>query len=192
MLDDTVPTERSGAPKPGAYARFNRLLTWLLCLFVTLAVGILVLPVSLQIFSRFTAILPHYIWTEEMARFLLVWMIMLGAMLGVREGNHFVVDIWPVLAPRPKAALDLFADLCMLLFAVVLIWWGWEFTEFAWWRVSELAELPLWLIHVAWPASGVVWTLFLGQRIRRDIRILIAGRDLGEDIGERPMSSGQL
>ena len=64
----------------------------------------LVIPVSLQIFSRFTELIPHYIWTEEMARFLFVWTIMLGAMIGVRESTHFEVDIWPNAQPPRRGA----------------------------------------------------------------------------------------
>ena len=45
---------------------YARLLRWLLAL----AVGILIFPVSMQIFSRYTELIPSYIWTEEMARFL--------------------------------------------------------------------------------------------------------------------------
>ena len=40
---------------------YSRLLRWLLAL----AVGILIFPVSLQIFSRYTELIPSYIWTEE-------------------------------------------------------------------------------------------------------------------------------
>ncbi len=171
MTDDGMKPARAGA--------YGRAMAWLaraLSQLVALAVGILVIPVSLQVFSRFTAIIPHYIWTEEMARFLLVWMIMLGSMLGVREGNHFVVAVWPELSPRPRAALDLFAKLCVGAFAVVLLWWGWEFTDFAWYRISELAELPLWLIHIAWPISGAVWLLFIGDRVVANLRTLATGR----------------
>ena len=56
----------------------DRLLHFLLITTVLL----LIIPVSLQIFSRFTALIPSYIWTEEMARFLFIWMIMIGAMIG--------------------------------------------------------------------------------------------------------------
>ncbi len=171
MANDTPAPGRVGP-----YGRAMALLTRALCLLVVLTVGILVIPVSLQVFSRFTALIPHYIWTEEMARFLLVWMIMLGAMLGVREGNHFVVDVWPDLSPRPRAALDLFGNLCVGIFAVVLLWWGWEFTDFAWYRISELAELPLWMIHIAWPISGAVWLLFIGDRVVANLRTLATGR----------------
>ncbi len=166
----------SQAPGRSLFGRFNGLLARILCVLLAIAVGILVIPVSLQVFSRFTALIPHYIWTEEMARFLLVWMIMLGAMLGVREGNHFVVDVWPDLPPRAQAALDLFGNLCVGIFAGVLLVWGWEFTDFAWYRISELAELPLWTIHIAWPVSGAVWLLFVAQRIAGNLRTLVTGQ----------------
>ena len=64
---------------------YAALLSWLL----VLSVAILVIPVSLQIFSRYTALIPSYIWTEEMARFLFIWTIMIGAMIGVREVHAF-------------------------------------------------------------------------------------------------------
>jgi len=148
-----------------AYAAF---LSWLLV--VTIAV--LIFPVSLQIFSRYTELIPSYIWTEELARFVFIWAIMLGAMLGIRDGTHFVVDLWPRLSPRGAALLDLTSHVFVLIFALVFVWYGIEFTQFAWGRISELAELPLWLIHVAWPAAGITWLLFGGERMLRDLRIL--------------------
>src|SRR5215204_1168719 len=80
---------------------YHRLLTWLM----VASVAALVIPVSLQIVSRYTALIPSYIWTEEMSRFLFIWMVMLGAMIGIREGTHFEVDIWPELGRRANAAL---------------------------------------------------------------------------------------
>ena len=55
-------------------AGYYRLLDWLLAA----TVGILVVPVTLQIIARFTQWIPHWIWTEEMARFLFIWMVMLA------------------------------------------------------------------------------------------------------------------
>jgi TRAP-type C4-dicarboxylate transport system permease small subunit len=60
----------------------------------------------------------------------------------------------------------------VLVFALVFVWAGFQFTRFAWNRVSELAELPLWLIHVAWPLAGLTWTVFLGEKFVDNIRIL--------------------
>ena len=150
---------------------YAQLLSWLLAA----SVAILVLPVSLQIFSRYTELIPSYIWTEEMARFLFVWSIMLGAMVGIREGTHFVVDLWPPMNARAQAALRIVSVLCVLAFAVVFLWWGIDFTRFAWNRISELAELPLWTIHIAWPITGATWALFAGEHLWRDLRILAKG-----------------
>lgn len=163
--------EPSKLPR-SAWRRFTELYAALLSTLLVATVGILVIPVSLQIFSRYTELIPSYIWTEELARFMFIWSIMLGAMLGVKEGTHFVVDVWPRLSVRRAALLDLVGNAGVLVFALVFVWHGIEFTRFAWGRISELAELPLWLIHVAWPLAGASWIAFGGERMLRDLRIL--------------------
>ena len=139
------------------------------------AVAMLIFPVSLQVFSRFTDLLPNFIWTEELARLMFVWLIMIGAMLGAREGTHFVVDVWPRLGVRAGAALNLIGIFAFLVLAVVFVWFGIEFTRFGWNRISELAELPLWIIHIAWPIAGISWLLFLGESLADQWRALMTG-----------------
>ncbi len=138
------------------------------------SVAILIVPVSLQIFSRFTSLIPSYIWTEEMARFLFVWMIMIGSMVGIREGAHFDVDLWPELKPRANALLRIVSNVFVLLFALVFVWYGIRFVQFGWSQNSELAELPMPYIFVAWPLAGLTWVLFLGERFVDDLRTLRA------------------
>lgn len=165
-------------PPPGARGMFRRitfLYSRVLDLLLVASVAIIIFPVTLQIFARFTDWLPRYIWTEELARFLLVWMIMIGAMIGVREGTHFTVDLFPKLHGRVRAAADIFVGLFVLAMAGVFIWWGWEFTDNAWFRISELAELPLWLIHMAWPICGLTWLIFQGEKMWDDMQVLIHG-----------------
>jgi TRAP-type C4-dicarboxylate transport system permease small subunit len=149
-----------------------RLLGWLL----VATVAILVVPVTLQIISRYTELIPAYIWTEELARFLFIWMVMLGAMIGVREATHFEVDVWPALGPRGNAWLRIVSQLFVLAFALVFVWWGIEFTRFGWDQLSEIAELPMWTIFIAWPVTGVAWVLFLGEHFADNVRVLRSGR----------------
>ena len=147
---------------------YGTLLSWLLAA----SVAILIFPVSLQIFSRYTELIPSYIWTEEMARFFFIWSIMLGAMVGIREGTHFVVDLFPSMNARAQAAVRVVSAVFVLVFALVFLWWGIDFTRFAFNRISELAELPLWVIHVAWPIAGATWIVFLGEQAWDDLKIL--------------------
>ena len=155
-------------------AAYAKLLSWVL----VASVAILVIPVSMQIFSRTIPLIPSYIWTEEMARLLFVWSIMIGAMIGIREGTHFEVDVWPDMGPRATAALKLASGLFVMVFALVFVWWGWEFTWNARNRISELAELPLWMIHLAWPLAGFTWVVFQAEHLHDNARVL-AGKPAG-------------
>ncbi len=150
---------------------YSRLLSWLM----VATVAILVVPVSLQIISRYTQLIPSYIWTEELSRFLFIWMVMLGAMVGIKEGTHFEVDIWPELGRRGNAMLKIVSSLFVLIFALVFIYWGMKFVQFGWYQESELAELPMPFIFIAWPLAGVTWLLFLSEIFFENIRI-VAGK----------------
>jgi TRAP-type transport system small permease protein len=160
---------------PGPWRRLTRLYAEFLSALMAITVGLLIIPVSLQIFSRYTELIPSYIWTEEMARFMFIWTIMLGAMIGVRESTHFEVDVLPRLPPRGEAVARLLGRIGVLVVAFVFVAAGIEFTRFAWRRTSELAELPLWYIHVAWPVTGVTWIVFLGEQVLDDLKI-VCGR----------------
>ena len=144
---------------------WQKVLTWVMAS----AVAVLIIPVSIQIFSRFTELIPAYIWTEELSRFCFIWMVMIGAMIGLRERLHFDVDVWPKLSPRRDALLRLISNVFVLAYTGVMIWWGIEFTKFGWNQTSELAELPMWLIFIAWPLTGISWLMFLVEAFIRDI-----------------------
>jgi TRAP-type C4-dicarboxylate transport system permease small subunit len=162
-------------------AGYHRLLNWLL----GASVAILVVPVTLQMIARQTGLIPNWIWTEEMARFFFIWMVMLGAMVGVREGTHFDVDVWPELKPRANALLRVVSMVFVLLFALVFVWYGYKFLMFGWNQTSELADLPMGYIFAAWPLTGITWLLFGLERLRNDLRIVIDGPPRGGDDPEK-------
>ena len=149
----------------GLWRRFTRFYAELLSWLLAASVAILVIPVTLQIISRYTALIPSYIWTEEMARFLFIWTIMIGSMVGVRESLALRGRrVAGAVARGPKRPSGSPRGLGVLALAVIFVIGGIEFTRFAWYRISELAELPLWLIHVAWPIAGLTWIVFLGEQ----------------------------
>ena len=157
---------------PSLWRRVTALYARVLEFLLAACLAALIFPVTLQIVSRYTALIPSYIWTEEMARFLFIWTIMIGAMVGVREALHFEVDVWPELSRRAEAAVRISGRLGILALALVFVIAGIEFTRFAWHRTSELAELPLWVIHVAWPLAGATWLVFAGEQIIDEAKIL--------------------
>ena len=71
--------------------------------------------------------------------------------------------------------LRIVSNLFVLVFALVFVCWGIQFVRFGWDQKSELAELPMRFIFLAWPLAGVTWLLFLGEVFVDNVRILAAG-----------------
>ena len=144
----------------------------LLRILLTVMMALLLIPVTMQILSRYTGLIPRYIWTEEIARFCFIWIIMLGAMIAVRDGTHFDVDVLPHFSPRGEAAVRVFVNIAMLFVALTFVWYGYQFTQFGLLQRSEIASLPMWTIFIAWPLAGLTWIAFLGERFAADLKIL--------------------
>jgi TRAP-type C4-dicarboxylate transport system permease small subunit len=142
-------------------------------MLLTLLMGLLIVPVVLQIGSRFTDLIPSYIWTEEVARFCFIWIIMIGAMIAVRDGTHFDLDLWgKPRSTRALAAGRLAVHAAMLAMALTFVVFGYQFARFGLEQESELTGLNMLWIHAAWPLAGVASTLFLGEKIRADLALL--------------------
>ena len=156
------------------------------------SVGILIVPVTIQMISRNTGLIPAWIWTEEMARFFFIWMVMLGAMIGVRDASHFECDVWPELKPRANALLRVVSTVFVLVFALVFVWYGIKFVQFGWNQSSELAEMPMTWIFIAWPLTGITWLLFGTERILADIRIVRYGPGGGDEPPSRDLAQGSV
>ena len=145
----------------------------LLQILMTVLMGLLIVPVSLQIFSRYTGLIPRYIWTEEVARFCFMWIVMLGAMIAVRDGSHFVVDVLPSFrSPRVEAGMRTLANLAIALVALIFVGYGYGFAKLGAMQTSELSGLPMLSIYIAWPLAGLTWLLFLSEKLVEDWKIL--------------------
>ncbi len=145
---------------------------------LTALMGLLIVPVVLQIFSRFTDVIPRYIWTEEAARFCFIWIIMLGSMIAVRDDTHFDLEVLPTpKTARGRALARLIRHGAMLLVALTFVWFGYSFALFGYEQESELSGLNMLAIHVAWPLAGAVYVIFLGEKIVQDLRLHRSGED---------------
>jgi TRAP-type C4-dicarboxylate transport system permease small subunit len=145
----------------------------LLQILVATLMGLMIIPVSLQIVSRYTGLIPRYIWTEEAARFCFIWIIMLGAMIAVREGTHFEVDVLPApRSARGEAVMRLLVSVLMLVLALVFVGYGYRYAAFGYAQTSELTGINLVFIHGAYVVTGLTWVAFLAERILAALAVL--------------------
>src|SRR5262249_21495399 len=73
-----------------------------------------------QVFTRYVLDNP-LIWSEEVARYLFVWVSMIGGALAVREAKHFGLDLFIRPMPRLRPVLGPLVTAVMLVFLAVLL-----------------------------------------------------------------------
>jgi len=115
--------------------------------------------VAAQVFARY--VLNHSIfWSEELARFLLVWLTFLGASMAYRRQAHASIDVvFLRLPPGLRRAAILAVHLYTLFFSVVMVYSGAQFAHFVRQQISPALYLPKWIPHGIIPLSGAVWAL---------------------------------
>ena len=145
---------------------------WFLKKALTILMFLLMIPVSLQIFSSYIGFIPRYIWTEEMARFCFIWIILVGSIIAVREGTHFTVDLINLNDPKKDAMIALFVDFTIVLTALVFLVWGYSFVKSSLNQESEMAELPMVYIYMAWPIAGFSYIIFTIEKVMKNIKAI--------------------
>jgi TRAP-type transport system small permease protein len=146
----------------------------LLKVILTVLMGLIIIPVTLQILSRYTeGFIPRYIWTEEVARFCFVWIIMIGSMIAVRDSTHFDVDLLPTARTRRSQGIrNLIVHVSIGVMAVIFIIYGVEFAKFGFIQTSEMSGINMASIYISFPLAGITWLLFLIEKAKDDIKLI--------------------
>jgi TRAP-type C4-dicarboxylate transport system permease small subunit len=121
--------------------------------------------------------------SEELSRWLFVWMTFLGAIVGLRRHAHLGTDMLLVaLPPAGRKACFVVAHLLMLGICVLMVQGAWAQTVINVGTTSAAMEAP-----VAWLyASGLVFAVLAAVILLNDLWRLLTGRlDPSELIGVR-------
>jgi TRAP-type C4-dicarboxylate transport system permease small subunit len=136
------------------------------------AIAVMVVSICWQVFGRF--VLNHSpSWTEEVARFLMAWITLLGSAAVLRRRGHIAVTFVVELMPRPLAlAVGLLRDLLILVMAGALGWYGYAFAVIGGRRDSAALEIPMFYPYLAIPvgAALIALLLLLSRAGREELR----------------------
>ena len=112
--------------------------------------------VAVQVFSRYM-LNRSLFWSEELARFLLVWLTFLGASVAYyRKANPGIDVLYARMGPSLQRATALLIHLVSIGLFAVMIYYGWKFAYFVRLQISPALNLPKWLVMSIIPASGSI------------------------------------
>ncbi len=147
-------------------------------LFLTVG-GALVVALA-NIILRKTSTVNIY-WSDEVVRKVIYFSTYIGAVAAIRHRSLIRIDALPQLVPVLKKPLTLLSHLAVLVFAILMIWLGWQMTamvyqdEYA--RTATL-QIPEWYFYAVLPLMGFMMFLRTGVVMVEDWR--------GEKLTEKP------
>lgn len=107
-------------------------------------------------------------WSEEVARFVMIWVTFLGAGLALREGRHVAIEILQDRLPaRARRRLRLGLALVILAFLVFLAVLGARFVAFGWDKTMMATQMSRGIPYLAIPLGAAMFALHLVLIFRR-------------------------
>lgn len=121
--------------------------------------SVLVLDVIGQVFSRYI-LNTSFAFTEELARFSLIWLSILGATYLNAKRAHLSMDfLYQKFSEKNQKKVLIFIEICIFLFAlVVMVIGGFNlvYTTLYLGQLSGTLRIPLGYIYAILPISGLL------------------------------------
>lgn len=146
----------------------NKKLEKLLAVFCAGLMLLMVLDVSWQVFSRFILNDPSS-FSEELARFLLIWIGFLGGAYAYRQYAHLGLDIIVSnLDGLKKRIVEGLSDVVCFLFSVIVLMYGgmkMVILTLDLQQLSAALQIKMGYVYLAIPLGGLLIMLFSLERI---------------------------
>jgi TRAP-type C4-dicarboxylate transport system permease small subunit len=150
--------------------------------FTITVMAMLVVCVVWQVFSRYVLAKPSTL-TDEIARFSMIWVGLLGSAYAVGLRRHLSIDLLTAnLTGLRKLFNQLFVDLCVLIFSATCLVWGGSTLVL---KVLETGQLspalqwPMAYVYLVLPLSGVITCyyclLFIAETVSAHVSAPAAG-----------------
>ena len=116
-------------------------------------VGVMVAVIILQVFFRYV-LKQSLSWSEELARYLMVWVTFVGASIGVKRGAHVGVEALVLALPKKAQAVVKYLGIIIsIVFCIVVLRasLGIVHRQIVSHQVSPAMRIPMWWAYAAIP-----------------------------------------
>ena len=132
--------------------------------------AVLTMAVFAQVVARYVFNQPPA-WTEEVARFCQVWIILLASSICIRKGSHLAVDyLGPALPPRARQAIGLLMGALIALYSAVVVIWGSRLALLGSVQTSPAMQLNMGWVYLVFPLAGGLMLMEAVLAARRNLR----------------------
>ena len=147
---------------------------------ITLLVGILVIVLAVnvlfQVFFRWLKI--PVVWTDEIARFSFIWMVMFAASVQVRKRMHFAVTVFSD-SFKNKRIINSLSYLIILFVSWMLFYNGIRYTVLGLRKLAATMNMTMVWVYAAIPVGSALMFLFAIELLLGELwpNTFIAGKE---------------
>ena len=126
--------------------------------FCAIALGIMSVVVFAQVIFRLTAgSLP---WSEELARYLMIYMVYVGTSIGIKRGTHIAVEvIMDRCPPSLQKVVEILVDLMMIAAFVILCYYGMKIVNIPMMQKSPAMQIKMGYVYMSMVLGGALMLL---------------------------------
>jgi TRAP-type C4-dicarboxylate transport system permease small subunit len=125
-------------------------------LALVLFLSAMAMVVFLEILFRYVFHLPLF-WTEEFARYCLVWSSLLGASIALKRGEHIAVTLLlNRFPPPPRRVMMVVAEISVAAILAVILWGGINLVMVTSRQLSPALRISMALPYSALPIAAAV------------------------------------
>ncbi|QBP42434.1 TRAP transporter small permease [Paenisporosarcina antarctica] len=138
--------------------------------FLNVILAVLVIAVFLQVIFRFVLQQP-LAWTEELARYCLVWLTFLGAAFAMSMKAHIGMEVFVKLFALPfQKALYVIATIASLMFFLLMVVQGYDLAIQSMSQLSPVLRIPMGIIYLVIPLSGFILIVNMASQFTKDYK----------------------
>lgn len=111
-------------------------------------------------------------WSEELVRIVIIYSTFVGASVAVKQRAMIKIDAIVQIFPRLKSGLTFYSNILMLVFACMMVYYGYQMThlQFLTNQKTIIMQIPLVVVYSIMPLMGVMVFLRTVQVIIQDIQ----------------------
>lgn len=157
--------------------KFINLINKILSTMCVILCSVLVCCVVWQVFSRYILNTPST-YTDEMARFLFIWVGLIGAAYALGKKKHLAIDLLATKLeadPKKQCLLNLFINLVGIAFStIIMCYGGLKLVQdtIAHGQISPVLGIEMGLVYMAIPISGIFMLIYLIRDVLDNVKQL--------------------
>ncbi|MEK3992249.1 TRAP transporter small permease [Robertmurraya sp. FSL R5-0851] len=128
---------------------------WLFNFLAIVFGGIAILTVY-QVFARYVLNSP-LVWSEEIIKYLMIWIVLLGTAIALRKGLLISVEIVLHIVPKKiQKVMQIIITLFNITFLFLLVQYGFTILETIQGQTTGAIELPVSWTYAAIPVASII------------------------------------